>query len=919
MALAAGTRLGPYEIVAALGAGGMGEVYQARDTRLDRTVAIKVLPAELSTDPERRARFEREARTVAALNHPHICTLHDVGEAEVALADLGRADLQVRRPERVTYLVMEHLAGETLAQRLRKGAVPVPQAIDLGAQIAEALDAAHKHGIVHRDLKPANVMLTTGGAGRSGVTSAKLLDFGLAKSRPGGAIRLVPDSSAATQIEDVTVAGTLVGTIPYMAPEQVEGREADARTDLWALGCLLYEMVTGQRAFAGETPGSLIGAILAKEPEPLSTRQPLTPPALERLVTRCLAKDPDQRWDSAHDVADELRWMAGAATEPAARWRDVSPWRRRLGVAVGFLVGATVTAVAAVGWVRTREVAPRRVVRFAIEVPAGRDIQDLAMSPDGNHLAYVGDEGGRTRLYVRALHEATDRALAGTEGANSPFFSPDGGSIAFFAGATLQKVALGGGAPARICTLRSLPKSPVASDLRPMGTWGDDGAIVFAAATTGLFRVPWSGGEAVTVTQLDTSRAELGHAAPTILPDGRTLLFSSVVGIDYEEPAIVSVSVDGGARQVVVARGRAPRFLKPGYLLYGTEAGLNVVQFDLRRASARGSPVLVADDMKFHGWMPLYAISRAGDLSYVVVGPEPSMNLLRVDLDGRAARVMTLPPGFRHALSVSPDGRRLLAYRTEGRVVTLWTLDVERRVLTKVAGEGIPHAGVWSPDGTRMAFSSNRTGVANIFVQAADGSGPAERVVPSEQHQDPGSWSRDGRWIAYAQVDSRNGWDLWAVDVATRKAMPIRRTPAQEHQPAISPDGRWIAYQSNDNGRFDVYVEGFPAGGNRLQVSPEGGTEPTWAADGRRIFYRAGPSVMSVRVTPGTVLSADVPTRLFEGAFAEATSFGPPGYAVSPDGRAFYFLQSVDETPAPQRINVVLGWLEELRQRIRGE
>jgi len=589
MALAAGTRLGPYEVQAALGAGGMGEVYQARDPRLDRTVAIKVLPAELSADPERRARFEREARTIAALNHPHICTLHDIGQHDGT-----------------TYLVMEHLAGETLAQRLRKGPLPIAQALEVGAQIADALDAAHKQGIVHRDLKPANVMLTKSGA--------KLLDFGLAKLRPGGAIRLVPDSSAAaTHTGSVTVAGTLVGTIPYMAPEQVEGREADARTDLWALGCLLYEMVTGHRAFEGETAASVAAAILDREPEPVTAVQPLTPPALEHVVTMCLAKDPDARWQAASDVAREMRWIADerrlgrmpatgqlaeiVAAVPMARRGHRLRHAVRGGAAALLLFGLGAGTV----WLLGQRSQPR-LLQFRRSVittsPAdelGGRLDDgsrtmtraaLAISPDGNVLAFTAAQTGQApQLYVRRSSDETARALPDTQGAEWPFFSPDGAWLGFWADDQVKKIRLDGGPPVRVCDV----------DNGLFGaSWAPDGTIVFAGQIGPLMAVSPSSHEPRPLTRIPPGNQEV-HRLPHVLPDGTGVLFTVLDAAPFSlaewETARVEIMTFATAeRQIVLKGAEDGRYLPTGHLLYARGDAVEAVHFDLASRRTTGSP-----------------------------------------------------------------------------------------------------------------------------------------------------------------------------------------------------------------------------------------------------------------------------------------------------------------------------------------
>ena len=598
MALSAGTRLGPYEILAPLGAGGMGEVYRANDTRLDRTVAIKVLPAETAADPQLKARFEREARAISALAHPNICTLYDVGEED------GQ-----------TFLVMEHLVGQTLADRLKKGPLPLEQALEVGTQIADALSAAHKQGIVHRDLKPGNVMLTK--------TGARLLDFGLARLTAHGEQPAVGSlTSAPTEAEPLTGAGTVMGTLPYMAPEQVEGKEADARTDLWALGLILYEMLTGGRAFEASTPTSLVGAILERDPTPISERQPLTPPSLERLVRRCLAKDPDDRWDTAHDVADELRWIGETGFAPTPREGPHGGAKLRSQRLVIALLGASILSLVLVLWAPWRT--PPTPSPLRLDTRLGPDLAldpgaltrgpAAILSPDGTHLAFVAGEPGEAsrRIYVRPLDQLEARLLPGTEGAHGPFFSPDGQWIGFFAGGRLQKIAVTGGAAVTLAD---------ASDDRG-GSWGEDGTIVLTprgAPGAGLQRVSSSGGEIQTLTTPDPDADEATHRWPQVLGDGRVLYtaHSSVGG--YENASLVMEVFPDGPRKVVHRGGYHGRYLPSGHLVFIHQGTLFAAPFDLEKMELTGAPVPVIEGVWAHSTTAgaQFSFSDTGTLVYV--------------------------------------------------------------------------------------------------------------------------------------------------------------------------------------------------------------------------------------------------------------------------------------------------------------
>ena len=896
MPIAAGTRLGPYEILGLIGAGGMGEVYKATDTRLDRTVAIKILPPQFA-DPEHRARFEREARTIAGLSHPHICTLHDVGESPAA--GPGQASL---------FLVMEHLAGDTLAERLRKGALPIDQALAIGAEIADALAAAHRTGIVHRDLKPANVMLTKGGV--------KLLDFGLAKLRRDAVQTVGTMTGVPTHTIPLTGEGTLLGTLQYMAPEQLEGKDADQRTDVWALGLVLYEMVTGKPAFEGRSSASLIAAILEKQPAPLCASTPLTPPSLDRLVRQCLEKDPDKRFQSAHDLSLHLRWLDGTGSEAADPRAETRLVRRAwMAAAVGLV--AVAGAVALTLAFRPAAPAPARpLVRFAIEVPAGRALESMAVSPEGTHIVYVGTENGRSQLFVRPLAEFTDRSIPGSDGASSPFFSPDGRSIAFFADGQLKKVGLDGGAAVTICEARG-EGNRRDTVLRASGAWADDGTILFSAGATGISRVQAAGGVPVPVTHVDSARGELGHLWPRPVPGSTILLFNGVKGVGTTETDVVAYSTATQTSRTLISNAAGAQYLAPGYLLYAQGDQLMAVRFDASRGAIAGEPLSVLNEIDWSSSAdkePQYGVSASGDLAYALAAPDPPKDVMRVDRQGHAESLGRLAGGFRGALALSPDGRRLALFRIESRAMTVWSFDIERGVSSRLATEGNPHAAIWSPDGLRLAFSSDRAGSSNVYVQPAGGS-IAEQLVSSPRHGDPGSWSADGRWIAYAEVDSASGWDLYRLDVAKHKSSVFRKTSGSEQQPAISPDGRWLAYASDESGRFEIYVETFPEPGSRVQISENGGTEPQWSPAGHEMFYRSGSKLMSVKVAGGNSVSASRPTVLFDAPFVPAHTYGPAAYAVTPDGNHFLFLRN-QEVPGPRQIKVVLGWMDEFRQRI---
>jgi serine/threonine-protein kinase len=914
MPLSLGTRLGPYEVLGLIGAGGMGEVYRARDTRLDRTVALKVLPAELAAEPTLRARFEREAHAISALEHPHICTLHDVGETG------GRA-----------YLVLEHLSGETLAERLRKGALPLPRALEVATQIAEALAAAHRQGIVHRDLKPGNVMLTK--------TGVKLLDFGLARlTRHGERPVLEELTSEPTASAPLTGRGAILGTAPYMAPEQLAGKPADARSDLWALGAIVYEMVAGRRAFEGSSPVSLMAAIVEREPVSLSKLQPATPPALDRLVRRCLAKSPDDRWDTAHDLAEELRWVAqtvqAGEVAPARR----APARTIVGLAALALAAGFLAALAT-GWRLTGR-APRPVVHSLLDVRPAEALLGpspherwyrrpsrtaFALSPDGRTLAFAAQQGERQQLYLRRLEQPEATAVPGTEGAEGPFFSPDGAWVGYWAQGALRRVSSGGGGPpVELCRL---PGSVYGA------SWSTDDRIVFGQGSGGLRHVPASGGAPEPLTAL--APGEAWHVLPYMLPGGKAVLFTALDSpYNWRSARVVAQALPSGARKVLAEDAADARYVPTGHVVFARRGNLLGFAFDPRRLARTSGEVglvtgvmqaLNAPSSTIETGGAQFSVSASGALAYLVGGVMPTAARRLVSVD-RSGRVQPLP-GDEHrflGLQLSPDGRRLALYAKEELTTTVYTYDLARGVLTRLMPEarGAALFPRWAPDGTRIAIGWSGEGRNGLFLADADGRRPPQALVESDVVPLPASWTPDGRGIVFVR-----GGDVlvhW-LDGEKGSSRPLLDTPAVEQWPELSPDGKWLAYASDETGRSEVYVRRFPDLGGRVQVSADGGVSPLWSRDGRRLFYveRANESVQGVltelTVSPGPSLVPGPPRPLFDlDERRLVASYTATGYTQTPDGQGFVFAQtaSAEVPPPPSQIHLVQNWLDELKERV---
>ena len=890
MALSAGTRLGPYEILSPLGAGGMGEVYRAHDTRLDRTVAIKVLPEALAADSQFRERFDREAKAISQLNHPHICTLYDIGSQDGT-----------------DFLVMEYLDGETLADKLAKGPLPLDQALRYAIEIADALDKAHRTGITHRDLKPGNIMLTR--------TGTKLLDFGLAKTdvpaMAGTSLSMLP-----TTPPSLTARGTILGTFQYMAPEQIEGEQADARTDLFAFGVVLYEMLTGKKAFAGKTQASLFGAILKEEPPPISTIDPLTPPLLDRVVKKCLAKDPDNRWQTAHDLLDGLRWVAeGAHDLVAAAPAAGRATRERVAWTVVAVLAAAAIALG-IPYLRSAssDVHP---IRFSVSLPENARLNTNTVpvvSPDGRRVAFIANRvGGEALLWVRALDALEAQPLPGTENALVPFWSPDSRTLGFFAAGKLKTIDAAGGSVQSLCD---------AIDGRG-GTWNRDGVIVFAPdATGGLFRVPAAGGQPTPVTTPDVTRSETAHRLPAFLPDARHFLFSA-----SPSNTIWLGSLDSKETTRLLNADSQAQYAAPGYLLFGRQGTLFAQPFDAGRATLTGDAVPIAEQLAFGASVNYlgFSVSDSGVLAYRSGTPNTRTQLTWFDRTGKTLGP-TAQPGLYRNPTLSPDGTRVAVEATDpqSRTEDIWVVELARGVTSRFTFDpGNDIYPVWSPDGSRLMFGSDReSDVFNLYQKRADGVGSEQQVLKSPAEMVPNSWSPDGRALVYRTRPggSSGVFNLGILPlVGDRKPHLFEASRAVQVTGQVSPDGRWLAYHSLESGRYEVYVQSFPApGAGKWQISKDGGANSRWRGDGRELFYYAlDGRLMAVLIAGSTGLEVGAAIPLFEARMLNGPV--PLGgfkqqYDVTRDGQRFLLTVPLEETAASP-ITVVLNWTAALEKK----
>ena len=882
MTIAAGTKLGRYEIRSKLGEGGMGEVYRAHDEKLNRDVAIKVLPVTLSQDAGRLRRFEQEAQAAGALNHPNILAVYDVGTHDGA-----------------PYIVSELLEGEELREQLNDGSLPQRKALDYAQQIAQGLAAAHERGITHRDLKPENLFVTTDGR-------VKILDFGLAKLRPQRSESVSSEIDTRKQITD---PGTVMGTVGYMSPEQVRGHEADHRSDIFSFGSILYEMLSGQRAFRRDTMAETMTAILKEEPPELSETNAKISLPLEKIVGRCLEKKPERRFHSAHDLAFAIESLSGTSTSSGQTLTALTarstrsritrhlPW-----IVAGVLFIALLAALPFVISSLRRAPVDTPVTRVSVLPQEKSRLYTVTVSPDGRRLAFIAtDATGKRLLWVRPLDSLAAQPLAGTDDANHPFWSPDSRFIGFFAAGKLKKIEVTGGSPSTLCN---------APNGRG-GDWNRDDVIIFAPDNrTGLSRVSAAGGEPSPVTTLDSSRQESTHRFPRFLPDGRHFLYFARSG-QPENSAIYVSSLDQPQAKRIISTDTNVAYAPPGYLLFPREGTLMAQAFDVASLALTGAPFRVAEQVGYFRTNneAYFSVSETGVLVYQSGGAGKTQ-LVWFDRSGKQPSAPG-PPGEYSFPALSPDEKRVAIGRSDAQTggFDIWLQDLARGIPSRFTFyPGSDVYPVWSPDGSRIVFGSSRDGAWSLYQKLSSGAGSEEAMLKSSDRIWPSDWSLDGRFILYTQTSPNTLGDLWLIPLfGDRQPIPFLQTKFNERNGVFSPDGKWIAYQSDDSGSYQVWVQSFPAG-SKWQVSSEGGSLPRFRRDGKELFYlAANGKLMAVEVKANTSgLEFSAPKPLFE-------THQTDRYAVTANGQRFLFSKPVEES-ASAPITVILNWTAEAKR-----
>jgi len=896
--LAVGSRLGPYDIVAAIGAGGMGEVYRARDTRLGRDVAIKILPSGFPADADRLARFEREARLLAALNHPHIAAIYGVEEASGVRA-----------------LVLELVEGETLAER-RQRPIPVAEALTMARQIAEALEAAHERGIIHRDLKPDNVKIAPDG-------TVKVLDFGLAKA----AVDQASDDLAETVTFQGTREGILLGTPAYMSPEQARGKPVDKRTDIWALGCVLFEMLAGQRTFTGDTISDNIAAIIEREP-PWDRLPDATPPTVRRLLRRCLEKDPKRRLRDIGEARIELEdALANPAPDELVRPEPGLMTRR---TAITALAGAAAgtLAMGMFSISRWHGALPRNLTRFAIAMPEGEFHRAgwgsrLAIAPDGSRIAFISsvETGAATRFYVRALDDLESKLIKDVV-VGVAFFSPDGRWLGYFTPnpPSVRKMPLSGGAPVTILERNATGNAGA--------TWADDNTIYFVSDVPGgVLSIPAAGGQPKEIVKIDTAVGERIVKYPNALPTGKALLFTVATADSesFDDARVAAFSMRTGRRKVLVEGGTHARYSPSGHLVYARNGNLLAVRFDPDRLQVTGQPVTVLEGvlMSRNTGAAAFELSASGDLVYVPGACEGgARTLFWVDRIGHAEKLPLPAKSYLHP-RISPDARKL-AIEIEGSNHDCYIYDFVTGVLSNITADGVSHWPLWSPDGKTIGYRSGTMGRFRLWQVPADRSQAPQQVAATGFSQSAESYSPDGRSMVYTAAALGGPSKVLVVPLqGDQKPLPLDDNKYAEGSPKFSPDGHWMAYCSSESGKPQVFVQAFPGPGTKTQVSNDGGTDPVWKRSGGELFYRNGERMMAVPVSTASAFTAGRPQELWKGHYSHgmSTSCGQPGlsssnYDVTADGKRFLMIKDDDDQDSAmsRQIIVALGWADELNR-----
>jgi serine/threonine protein kinase/WD40 repeat protein len=887
MALTSGTKLGPYEIQSPVGAGGMGEVYRAKDTRLDRTVAVKILPSHLSANIEAKQRFDREARAISSLNHPNICTLHDVGHQDG-----------------IDFLVMEFLDGETLADRLRKGPLPTEQVLKIGIEICEGLERAHKSGVVHRDLKPGNVMLTK--------TGAKLMDFGLAKAAPAGtslASSLTMTISHPSADQPLTAHGTIVGTFQYMSPEQTEGKDADARSDIFALGAVLYEMATGKRAFAGKSQASLVAAILASEPAPISMLQPMSPPALEQVIKSCLAKDPEDRFQTVHDLKLQLKWIVEASASQLAAPAQIRARR--------VVQKRTLLIAAAVGWIlavaafviflssRARLEEARRPLTASWQPPPDTEFASVvvgapALSPDASKLAFLTGDNSTSNLWVRDITTGTVREIEGVDRPTFPFWSPDGKYLGFFSSGKLKKVALAGGPVQVLC---DAPEGRGAS-------WSSRGVIIFTPNIfEPLYKVPEGGGVPEKITE---NKPGWTHRNPYFLPDGDHFLFTSREAVGSQGPgaALFGASLSGEKPRQILERGSNVQYSE-GYLLYLRETVLVAQHFDPKSLKFSGDPTPVAEKLDYWNARDIAAFTAAHGTLVFRHGSLQKTQPMWVDRTGKELGRFG-EPGLYATPKPSSNGELVGLVRSDPDTGKgdIWVVDTNRNTMSRSTfADAAIITYAFSPDAKRIAIGTIAGTVSGgIWIQPTNGSGTQETLVAPKSFATINSWSPDGRYLFFMVQNNATRQDIYYADLnGDKKLIPFVQSPANDMGGVLSPNGKWLAYYSDESGRSEVYVTAFPGPGGKWQVSNGGGAFPSWSLDGKQLYYVIGEKLMTVAIQNVETFEFGAPTALpiHVNEFAALGSAAP--------GERFPALKALSGGQShPQE--VILNWTGTLKQ-----